>query len=122
MSDKSTFVPADEAVLSPSKPHRLLSAEVLALTQSLDVTSPGNGNAYDPDAFLRAITQKHDALMEVKDKLLVQAREQKALAKQLAEREAAVAFREQRVLAHERLLSMPAPTRRGSWLASFFRS
>lgn len=87
---------------------RLLSDEVNGLATSLDVTSPGNGDAYEPDAFLKAIQAKHDQLMEIKDKLTVQAREQKAKATQLAEREAAVDFREKRVLAHEKLLGQTA--------------
>jgi hypothetical protein len=117
--------PQEKHVLSPSdargpSPRRLLSAEVIGLSQSLDVTSPGNGDAYDPDAFLKAITARHDQLMEIKDKLLRQAVEQRDLASKLAEREAQVAFREKRVLAHERLLGQTAGRR--SWLGFFSRS
>jgi hypothetical protein len=97
----------------------LLSEEVNALAASLGTVTPAGNDAYEPDAFLAAIQLKHDQLLEVKDKLMEQAVAQRETAKQLTEREAAVAFREKRVLAHEKLLGQTAG-RRG-WL-SFLRT
>lgn len=79
-----------------------LTQTVAALAVSLGTTVPDD-ESYDPDPFVVAVQRRHDELAEVADKLRKQNEEQRKLALELTAREAAVAAREKRVAAFEKL-------------------
>jgi hypothetical protein len=81
----------------------LLTEKVVALAASLGVPTPEGNTAYEPDAFIEALQDRHDKLCEVARRLQAQHDEQMERARVLDRREAEVAFREKRATAHEQL-------------------
>lgn len=81
----------------------LLTEKVLALAASLGVSTPEGNTAYEPDAFIEALQDRHDKLCDVARRLQAQHDEQMERQRVLDRREAEVAFREKRVTAHEQL-------------------
>jgi hypothetical protein len=84
----------------------LLTEEVAALAASLGLASSTGTAPYEPDAFIVALRRAHDSLAIIKRRLHEQNVEQGVKQAELDAREAAVAFRERRVAAHEALLTL----------------
>lgn len=82
----------------------LLQARVDALAASVGAPKQNNLHpGYDPDLFLEALKQRHDALAMITDRLEKRHAEQEERQRELDVREKQVAFREKRIAAHERL-------------------
>ena len=81
-----------------------LQARVDALAPSVGAPKQNNLHpGYDPDLFLEALKQRHDALAMITDRLEKRHAEQEERQHELDKREKQVAFREKRIAAHERL-------------------
>jgi hypothetical protein len=84
--------------------HSSLQARVDALAQSVGAPKQNNlSSGYDPDLFLQALRERHDALAMITDRLERRHAEQEERQRELDVREKQVLFREKRIAAHERL-------------------
>ena len=104
-SSPSPFVDAARLTNgATSDVHSSLQARVDALAQSVGAPKQHNLHpGYDPDLFLEALKQRHDALAMITDRLEKRHAEQEERQRDLDVREKQVSFREKRIAAHERL-------------------
>ena len=99
----SSELRAQQATVATVLPSSL-QARVDALAASVGAPKQNNlSSGYDPDLFLEALKQRHDALAMVTDRLEKRHAEQEERQRELDVREKQVAFREKRISAHERL-------------------
>lgn len=82
--------------------------EALAVSLGLDASVINPDRTYDADAFVEAIALQQDKLNRVADILRRQNEDQRAKAIDLAKREQAIAFRERRMDAYDKLASLTA--------------
>ena len=103
-NDGYTVLTDGEAEAAEVLVHSSLMSRAERLSRAVKATPKPVNTGYDPDAFLAALVERHDALAAITDALEKRHAEQEARQQELDTRDKEVTFREKRISAHERLV------------------